>query len=169
MTSDSESEEEKEYQMQENGKRSRGNSDAMEDDEEEKKVSSGDNDLGFGFTNEDVVEKEEEAGNETSDDDEYDNQFEIAVTVDQIKSPLTKLDEFSLFSQAINNLANQRPHDIGFIVSQLTQQQSTQLKTMLQTKRIALSSGDAASGGVGQGAPVEARVIMKARRRTQQQ
>lgn len=36
MTSDSESEE-KEYQLQENGKRSRGNSDAMEDDQEEEK------------------------------------------------------------------------------------------------------------------------------------
>lgn len=63
--------------------------------------------MGFGFTNDDVIENEGKSDDqESSEDDEYDNQFEIAVTVDQIKSPLTKVDEFSLFSQAINNLAN---------------------------------------------------------------
>jgi len=58
------------------------------------------------------------------------------VTVDAIKSPVTKVDEFALFSNAIGQLANARPMDIGVILGELSGDQNKQLKSLLQTKRI---------------------------------
>jgi hypothetical protein len=40
-----------------------------------------------------------------SSDDEYENQFALAVITDLVKTPLVKQDEFTIFSQAISAMA----------------------------------------------------------------
>jgi len=146
--SDTSSEEEEETPTthKENGKRSRGNSGAAEEmmDDEETKDDAG----GLGFTADDAEakmhvenKKKDTDSDEMSDsEDEYDSQFELAVTVDQLKSPMTKIDEFAMFSQAVNTVANQRPAEIGQILALMTKDQNNQLKELLMTKRINLQN-----------------------------
>ena len=97
-------------------------------DEEEKKDEGGGglNEFGFGFTEDDVKPNEE-----SSDDEEYDHAFELAVTVDQLRSPIKKADEFSVFSDAINGLAQNRQQELGLIFGQLNGDQNKQLKVLL--------------------------------------
>jgi len=101
------------------------------DDEEQK--TNGTSGLG-------LVDRPTKAKDDSDSDseDEYDCQFELAVTVDQIKSPMTSLDEFELFSKAVNQLAHQRPGEIGNIISMMTKEQNDLLKSLLQTKRITI-------------------------------
>lgn len=40
-----------------------------------------------------------------SSEEEIENQFEIAIITDLVKSPIIKHDEFSFFSQTINAMA----------------------------------------------------------------
>jgi hypothetical protein len=56
------------------------------------------------------MEDDDKADNaNTFDDDsseeEIENQFEIAIITDLVKSPIIKHDEFSFFSQTINAMA----------------------------------------------------------------
>lgn len=90
------------------GRRSRGSSAAAEEmmDEEESKTA-GDGGLGFvgpaGTPNRANGHAEDDLDDDS--DDDYDCQFELAVTVDQLKSPLVRIDEFALFTQAVNTVA----------------------------------------------------------------
>lgn len=52
-----------------------------------------------GMSDEEAIDSNEEY------DDELDNQFELGVIVDQVKTPLIKKDEFSYFSQGLNQMA----------------------------------------------------------------
>lgn len=61
-----------------------------------------------GKSGEEEMSDEEHPSNQDgldSSDDEYENEFELAVITDMIKTPLIKQDEFSIFSQAINTMA----------------------------------------------------------------
>lgn len=80
-----------------------------------------------------------------------------------LKSPIIQLDEFAFFSDSISKLAQTRPQDISLILRDLNETQKTHLKGMLQTKRITVGSGVAAGNAE---VPKEARIIMKAKRRT---
>ena len=60
-----------------------------------------------------------------------------------------------MFSKAVNQMASQRPHEIGGILAELTPEQNAQLKELLLTKRISVTNGDT----------VEARKIIKPKRR----
>ena len=62
-----------------------------------------------------------------------------------------------MFSKAVNQMANQRPHEIGGILADLTPEQNAQLKELLLTKRV-FTNGET----VGQN---EARKIIKPKRR----
>lgn len=143
------SEDEDEVTDRGNGKRSRGNSNAEEmmSDEETKNGEGG----GLGFTDKEEGNKLSDGANSDTSDDEYDNQvskyygsyfvqFELSVTVDQLKSSLLKEDEFKMFSDAVNALAQQRPNDITQILGQLSQKQVDELKKLLLTKRIVLGT-----------------------------
>ena len=88
------------------------------------------------------------------------------VTVDTIKSPITTQDEFLLFSEAISQIAGVRPQDIGLILKDLNENDKKKLKELLQTKRINVIGGAAAENTTVESAPKEARLIMKAKRRT---
>lgn len=122
------------------------------DGEEESKTPA--EPMGLGFTTDDVEKPAEDDNDE--DDSEYDNQFELQIILDQVKTPILKdIDEFSMFSKAVNQMANQRPHEIGGILAELTPEQNAQLKELLLTKRISVTNGDT----------VEARKIIKPKRR----
>lgn len=89
-----------------------------------------------------------------------------------IKSPLMKIDEFSMFSQAVNALANQRG-DMIQILQGLSKDQNAQLKDLLLTKRVILCKDGgqqpAELGVDGTGPQQEARRVVRVKRRTQQQ
>lgn len=92
------------------GKRSRGSSAAAEEmmDEEESKTAGDGGGLGFGLKGPGAANGANGHAEDDLDDDsddDYDCQFELAVTVDQLKSPLTRIDEFALFTQAVNTVA----------------------------------------------------------------
>lgn len=84
------------------GKRSRGSSAAAEEmmDEEESKTAGDGGGLGFvnPTGNQSKFNAEAEDDLDDDSDDDYDCQFELAVTVDQLKSPLVRIDEFALFT-----------------------------------------------------------------------
>ncbi len=61
------------------------------------------------------------------------------MTVVQLKSPMVRIDEFALFTQAVNVVAAQRPHELAAIFGGLSKEQNLQLKELLQTKRINLA------------------------------
>ena len=85
-----------------------------------------------------------------------------------IKSPLNKIDEFSQFSEALNQMASQRG-DMNEILIGLTAAQNEQLKLLVKTKRIVLNSQPQNGGGQANGVEGqnegEARTILKARRK----
>lgn len=89
------------------GKGSRGSSAAAEEmmDEEESKTAGDGGGLGFVAAGANGANGHAEDDLDDDSDDDYDCQFELAVTVDQLKSPLVRIDEFALFTQAVNTVA----------------------------------------------------------------
>lgn len=99
------------------------------------------------------------------------------MTVDQLKSPLVRIDEFALFTQAVNTVAAQRPQELAAILGGLSKDQNLQLKELLQTKRISLA-GPGQENGAEPGTNPErpqwnqnqaARKVLRASRRAPQQ
>lgn len=86
------------------------------------------------------------------------------MTVDHLRSPIKKADEFSIFSTAINGLATNRQNELGLIFGQLNGEQNKQLKTLLQTKRVQIQAGAPQQQSMVE-TQKEARVIVKAKRR----
>lgn len=78
-----------------------------------------------------------------------------------LRSPINQVDEFGFFSDTITKLATQRPADIPAIFKDLNEKENKSLREMLQTKRIATTDA-----GSNPEAPREARMIMRAKRRT---
>lgn len=96
----------------------------------------------------------------------------MAVTVDQLKSPLVRIDEFALFTQAVNTVAAQRPQELAAILGGLSKDQNLQLKELLQTKRISLAGAGQENGaepGTNPERPQAARKVLRASRRAPQQ
>lgn len=93
------------------------------------------------------------------------------MTVDQLKSPMVRIDEFALFTRAINAVAAQRPQELAAILGGLSKEQNLQLKELLQTKRINLAGTgqEATEPGTNPEQPQAARKVLKANRRTAQQ
>jgi hypothetical protein len=110
----------------------------MQDEEETKQESdaNGLNEFGLGFSNGNKNGAQDDSEDDSESD--YDNAFEISVTVDLLKSPITLVDEFAFFSEAISKMANMRPQDIVAIFKDMNENDKKQLREMLQTKRISL-------------------------------
>lgn len=83
------------------------------------------------------------------DDDSEENEFELAIVLDTIKVPLQKVDEFAKFSQAVKDLSQRRPNDIGVIVGILSPTQKGLLKKFLKTKRVVVGPTQASDATIG--------------------
>mmetsp|Transcript_24382 Transcript_24382/g.37785 ORF Transcript_24382/g.37785 Transcript_24382/m.37785 type:complete len:198 (-) Transcript_24382:55-648(-) len=121
-------------------------------DEEEEKVAGdmADDKDGLGFTNENAEDDEED------EEEYYDLKFEIRITLDQIKSPILKQDEFQFFAESIKALQQSRA-DVQDIFFRMEATDIDALKKLMRTQRIDLKQ-------TGEG-PQEARRIVKAKRR----
>ena len=78
-----------------------------------------------------------------------------------LRSPINQVDEFGFFSDTVTQMATQRATDIALIFKDLNDKENKSLREMLQTKRIA-TTGTSSNPE----APREARMIMRAKRRT---
>lgn len=84
------------------GRGSSAGAEEMMDEEESKTAGDGG---GLGFVGGAANGANGHDDDLDDDSDDYDCQFELAVTVDQLKSPLVRIDEFALFTQAVNAVA----------------------------------------------------------------
>lgn len=92
----------------------------------------------------------------------------MAILLDTIKVPLQKTDEFSKFSQAVEDLMSRR-HDYKVIVNVLSPEHQELLKKLLKTKRVIIGNPVIEANGTQPQLleqPYQVpRVILKARRR----
>lgn len=83
--------------------------------------------------------------------------FDLSVTIDLLKTPMQKVDEFKSFQQVMEALHKKDPVYINNLVGQLTEQEKKILQEHMKTQRIKIESN-------GQEAEV-ARKVIKVKRR----
>mmetsp|Transcript_12871 Transcript_12871/g.21770 ORF Transcript_12871/g.21770 Transcript_12871/m.21770 type:complete len:724 (-) Transcript_12871:115-2286(-) len=114
--------------------------DQMED-EEEKKVEAREDNTKEGLE----IEKDEEA--DQSDNDSFECTYELKYIVELLKTPIVKVDEFSLFWKSIQ-LMKQNRQDIVAILQFLSIEENEKIKEFLRTSRIQQSMGEAGEPAV---------------------
>ena len=91
---------------------------------------------------------EDKVKNEVEEMDEFETkvsfstftniQVELKSTIDLLKTPINKVDEFDAFNATVRNFANVNQQTFTAILKLMTPAQNDQLKALLRTKRVSL-------------------------------
>jgi hypothetical protein len=73
---------------------------------------------------------------ESDEEDDLDEAFDLNVTMDMLRAPLKKADEFAIFNGQLRNLHTRDPGYVNNLLSQLDQGEKDFLKQLMETKRI---------------------------------